>query len=635
MNPFRMLLTQLGNGEISYLHNNSPSHSCAFLLGEKKSIRVCIPRSLGTSAAKIAVYAESGEPFTDINGTWSAQRLGNDEYEFKLPSDMGVGLYFFTIVIQTPFGMLFAHKSGNVLNFSDEKPEVSFQLSISNFKYEEPSKAYGGIIYHIFVDRFAKGNVKKPLKYGATIVSDWSDGVPEYPEYPGAPLKNNTYYGGDLWGIIDKLPYIASLGVTHIYLSPIFDAASNHKYDVGDYMKVDEMFGGEEALVALIKNAEKLGIGILLDGVFNHTGDDSVYFNKYANYDSCGAYQSQSSPYYEWYDFKSHPDDYTSWWGIEILPRIHPDKESCGRYFVGSGGVIEHYANLGIAGMRLDVVDELSDGFVASIKHKLNEKNLNSLLYGEVWEDASNKIAYGKRKRYYLGDELDGVMNYPIRKGIINYLLRKGTGDLLYALTDIIDHAPKRIADVQMNILGSHDTERILTVLSGICAEGKSNEHIRTLRMTEAERTVALKRLKQAFTILSTLPGIPSIFYGDEAGLEGYDDPFNRMPYPWGCEDKSLLAHYRKIGSIRRDNDVYKRGEFKLLELSNECLIFARCHRSNAYITVVNNTDTSMNVSFDKPFSSILGTDHGMIEGGGSAVFKTRVGASINYNFAI
>lgn len=192
--------------------------------------------------------------------------------------------------------------------------------------------------------------------------------MPEYPAYPGAPLKNNRFYGGTLLGIIDKLEYIRSLGVDTIYLSPIFDAASNHKYDTADYMSVDSMFGGEKAFKALIKKAHEYGIGIILDGVFNHTGSDSIYFNKYGHYKTLGAYQSKKSKYYSWYDFKNYPDEYTAWWGIDILPRIHPDKPDCRKYFVGKDGVIAKYASMGIDGFRLDVADELSDDFIAEIK---------------------------------------------------------------------------------------------------------------------------------------------------------------------------------------------------------------------------------------------------------------------------
>jgi glycosidase len=428
--------------------------------------------------------------------------------------------------------------------------------------------------------------------------------------YPGAPLKNNHFYGGTLWGITEKLDYFKSLGVNTLYLSPIFDAASNHKYDTGDYMSIDSMFGGEEAFLDLLAKAKEKGIGIILDGVFNHTGSDSLYFNREGHYDSVGAYQSPMSDYFTWYDFQDFPNKYTSWWGIDILPRIHPDKPSCRKYFVGKGGVIEKYARLGIDGFRLDVADELSDNFIAEIKKKLNCYNKESVLYGEVWEDASNKIAYDVRKKYYLGNELDGVMNYPVRKGIIDYLTTYNSSSLAYALTDVIDNAPKRIRDMQMNLLGTHDTERILTVLGGERSDGRSNEYLSQKKMNDLERGTAKRRLRMAYVILATIPGIPAIFYGDEAGLEGYHDPFNRLPYPWGREDNNLINYFRMIGSIRQNNEVYKEGEFKLLYIDPNVLAYERIDKKYAYITLVNNSKQYLRVEFSSPAIAMVSDDN-------------------------
>jgi glycosidase len=363
-------------------------------------------------------------------------------------------------------------------------------------------------------------------------------------------------------------------------------------------MTVDEAFGGNDALKALIEAAHRKGIKIILDGVFNHTGADSLYFNRYSTYDSLGAYQSKESPYYSWYDFQNFPNEYTCWWDIEILPRINVQNHSCSDFFVCKKGVIKKYADMGIDGFRLDVVDELGDNFIEKIKSTLGNINNASILYGEVWEDASNKIAYSTRKRYYLGSELDGVMNYPIRRGIIDYLAEQKTDSLNYALTEVTRNAPERIMHAQMNLLGTHDTERILTVLAADKAAGYSNSELSKKRMTKAQRTLGIRRLKLAYTILATLPGIPAIFYGDEAGLEGYGDPFNRMPYPWGHEDKDILDFYQKIGIIRRENDVYSQGEFILNHLDRDILVFTRKNDKIAITTVVNNSQKPISLNF-------------------------------------
>ena len=594
-------------GRIAYFHNTEKTATTAYEIDEAALIQILLPRTLGVVSVKLNLYNESlSQRIERLDCEWTDFVDGYDIYESALDIEkLGVGLYFFSAELDTQYGRLYSFADGDNVRLSYTSGGKMFQLSVSDFRYGKCESTLGGTIYHIFVDRFNRGGDVTP-KNGVIMDRDWRV-IPEFPQYPGAPLKNNHFYGGTLWGIIDKLDYISSLGVNTIYLSPIFDATSNHKYDTADYKTVDSMFGGDEALSDLINKAREYGIGIILDGVFNHTGSDSIYFNKYGNYSSVGAYQSKKSKYYNWYEFQEYPDKYTCWWGIDILPRIHPDKAECRSYFVGRGGVISKYAKMGISGFRLDVADELSDDFISEIKQALNKYNKQSVLYGEVWEDASNKIAYDTRKKYYLGQELDGVMNYPIRKGIIDFLTNSDVGELRYALTDVTNNAPKRIRDLQMNLLGTHDTVRILTALGGEKPQGRSNEYLSKKRMNDLERGIAKRRLRMAYAILATLPGIPTIFYGDEAGLEGYHDPFNRMPYPWGKEDVRLVDYFRKIGNIRKTNSVYKDGEFKLLYLVNNLLIFARIEDGNSYITVANNSNMPFKIAFSEQTKSLLG----------------------------
>ena len=618
-------------GSVFYFHNEKKNHVTAYEIDEAAQIQMLLPRTLGVVSVSINLYDESGaNVIRHIEAQWNGLDEGCDVYNASCNlEELGVGLYFFRLQILTQFGLMYGYCDEGLLKFSCEIFGDPFQLSVSDFKYSAPTKKLGGIIYHIFVDRFNRSEGIKP-KQGTILCDDWRV-IPEYPAYPGAPLKNNCFYGGTLWGVIDKLEYISSLGVDTIYLSPIFDAASNHKYDTADYMSVDAMFGGDEAFAALIQKAREYGIGIILDGVFNHTGSDSIYFNKYGNYKSLGAYQSKRSKYYSWYDFREHPDKYTSWWGIDILPRIHPDKPECREYFVGKKGVIAKYASMGIDGFRLDVADELSDDFISEIKGVLNRYNSESVLYGEVWEDASNKIAYDKRKQYYLGAELDGVMNYPVRKGILDFLTGSDPGALRYALGAVTNNAPKRIRDMQMNLLGTHDTLRILTALGGEKPQGRSNEYLSRARMNDLERGIAKRRLRMAYAILATIPGIPAIFYGDEAGLEGYQDPFNRMPYPWGKEDLNLIKYYEKLGEVRRTNDVYKDGEFELVLLDAMTLVFKRIKEEAAFVTVVNNSGMSLYVEFaaqaDAMIASSLKLDDNKFEipAYTAEIFKTCV----------
>lgn len=595
-------------GSIEYFHNGIKTCSPAYEIQEKSKLNIILPRGIGAYKVFIHIFNEASSMcLCSLEAKWYGHMASNDIYItpiqlIKLKS----GLFFFSIEIYSAFGRIYGYKDGEKIRFGDISfSNPTFQLSVSDFKFDIP-KQRGGIIYHIFVDRFYKSTVGNKKSVNARYVSDWSLALPEYPKYPGEPIKNNYFYGGDIWGIADKLEYIKSLGVTVIYLSPVFEAASNHKYDTANYMKVDASFGGDEALVTLIKKADRLGISVILDGVFNHTGADSIYFNKFGTYSETGAYQSPESQYFSWYIFNKYPDDYVSWWGIDILPKINTDIQNCQQYFIGNGGVIEKYAKLGISGLRLDVVDELSDGFIEGIKSKLNEYNRESLLYGEVWEDASNKIAYGKRKRYYLGKELDGVMNYPLRRGIIDFLREGKTEGLHYALTDIIFNAPKRIRDMQMNILGTHDTERIITALAGEEAYNKTNDYLAACTLDDVTYRKGKLSVMAAYTILATLPGLPAVYYGDEAGVQGYSDPFNRRTFPWGKEDMELLEHYRKIGNIRTNNSIYKSGEYKLLYLNEKLLIFSRYNKSYSYLTVVNNSEKSIILNFENTATSLL-----------------------------
>ena len=636
MNPqhFSVVEMQHNRAEYEYIHNGTPRISTAFEIKERAEIVLKIPRSLGTTNAYMEIYDENASMrLLETEAEWCGMEGQYDCYTFDINREhLGVGLYFIRPRLLVLGGQLYGHKWAGGIYF-DYKSELTnmMQLTLCDFKHREPKKIRGGVIYHIFVDRFRRGG-QVTVPDGARVIrGDWRI-IAEYPEYPGAPLYNNTFWGGTLWGIIEKLDYIKSLGTTAIYLSPIFRAASNHKYDTADYMTVDPIFGGEPAFKALIKAAKEKEIEIILDGVFNHTGADSIYFNRHSRYQETGAFQSRRSKYFSWYDFQDFPHKYTSWWGIEILPRINPDIPECREYFVGEGGVVDKYAKMGIYGFRLDVADELSDDFISKIKERLSGHSKDRILYGEVWEDASNKSSYGKRRHYYLGGELDGVMNYPLRSGIIDYLTGRGADKLYYALTDVTSNAPDHILHNQMNLLGTHDTERILTVLGDEDASGLSNHQLARKRMDPGRRNFAIKRLMTAYTILATMPGLPTVFYGDEAGLEGYCDPFNRMPYPWGKEDHRLIEHYRALGRIRRENAVYENGCFRLIHLDNELLVFSRKGEGESYITIVNNCECDLSLSFSKECTELITANRSqdfVLCGYSAAVYKCPTDTTI------
>ncbi len=436
------------------------------------------------------------------------------------------------------------------------------QLLVYAEGYKIPEKLKGCMIYHVFVDRF-RTTGKYPLKKGAVHV-DFDTDIPEYAETPGDPVKNNTYYGGDLDGITEKLPYIASLGTELLYLSPVFESPSNHRYDTADYMKVDSMLGGDYALKKLCREAKRLGITVMLDGVFNHTGADSIYFNKFGTYKSKGAYESEDSEYSEWYGFKEFPDDYECWWGVKIMPRVNSANPSWRKFILGEKGVIRKYMKMGVGGWRLDVADEISDVFLDELRIAVREENPEGAVIGEVWEDATNKVAYGKRRRYLRGDQLDSVMNYPFREAVLDYVRYGDYGKFKWITEGIFRRYPEGSVHFAMNMLGTHDTVRTITALAGKSGDGMGGTELKKLRMTAAERKIGKKMSVFAFALMCTLPGAVSVFYGDETGLEGYRDPFCRRPYPWGCEDHGMIEAYSEIGRLKRDTDVLRQGEYEI-----------------------------------------------------------------------
>lgn len=537
----------------------------AFPEGASITFRVSLPRKYASLRSEIILFSDFGEAGR-FPLVWKKLEGSYDIYEGTV-ENVEKGLYFYRIL----FGIKWGERS--VPNYRDGGDV--FQLTFYDPNFKSAKWLNGGIMYQIFTDRFRSGK-DIPLKKGSELNEDWYDGIPQYAEKPGDPVANNMFFGGDLFGIAEKMDYIASLGVTVLYLNPIFDAASNHKYDIGDYMKIDSMFGGEEGFKALLKAAEKHGIKVILDGVFNHTGDDSKYFNRYGNYDTVGAYQSEKSKYKDWYNFRKYPDEYESWWGVTIMPSTNKDNPEFREFINGENGVVRHYLKKGVAGWRLDVADELHDGFLKELHDAALEEKSDALIIGEVWEDASNKVAYNKRRRYFIDGELDSVMNYPIRNAVISYMLHGDAENIAAVTSRLYEHYPKQVSDNLMNIIGTHDTERILTVLGGQPTGDRTNEQLSTAKMTEKERKYGVELLKLAYLLISTLPGFPCIYYGDEVGMEGYRDPFNRRPYPWGREDEELLEWYRAIGSMRRSRPEFSEGVYKVVHAKNGVFAFKR-----------------------------------------------------------
>ena len=600
-----------------YVSGRDVSDFGAFLYGDVVEFCIEVPRRLGVIGVVLRMAKDgcadldtelsrkSADGVTDVFSCYVDTK--------ELCRDEDCGLFFYEFLFLRGNDTLFGGTVNNKDIEMGERSGSRFRLLVSKKDYSTPKDFGRGVMYQIFTDRFYRGESEQArnvaVREDAVLLDDWDSGVPEFPSYPGAPMKNNTFFGGNLWGVAEKLDYLVSLGVTYIYLCPIFEAYSNHKYDTGDYTKVDEMFGGDEAFDNLVKKAREKGIGIILDGVFNHTGDDSVYFNKKKRYGNGGAYNDPSSPYADWYRFRSYPDDYESWWGIDILPKLNHKNEDCRRYFTGKGGIIEKYIKRGIAGWRLDVADELSDEFLCELRERAKDASGGeAVIIGEVWENAADKVAYGQRRRYFLGDQLDSVMNYPLKNAIVSFCIW-GDGDMLYnTLTEIYASYPRCVSDKLMNLLGTHDTERILTVLGREDDNSNlQNSDLARIRLSEDERAKGIKLLKIAAALQYTAYGIPSVFYGDEVGLEGYGDPFCRMPFPWsdidGTYRSEILDYYKMLGKMRKD-EVFDGGDFKIFSHTENAIAYVR-EKNGRRILVIANRGDGFTLEFDEKYINI------------------------------
>ena len=576
-----------------YVNGEDASVKGAFSLNTRLEINVECPRRLGASAVVLRINKD-GEGTKDYALEYVSTIKGTDTYSIELFLDEEMcgddsGLFYYEFLFLRGYETLFTSSVNNVDFTLEQYSADKFRLLVYSSEYTTPAWFHGGTMYQIFTDRFFRGKGKVGKRDDVVMNDDWQDGVKQYAEYPGAPVNNNEFFGGNLWGIAEKLDYLMEIGVTVIYLNPIFEAYSSHKYDTGDYMKVDEMFGGDKALENLIAKCKEKGIRIILDGVFNHTGSDSVYFNKHGKYNSLGAYQSKDSEYKDWYFFKEFPDSYECWWGIDILPKLNPDCVACRDFLCNKGGVAEKYMKMGIGGWRLDVADELSNDFLDILRDTVKSaSNGEGIIIGEVWENAADKIAYEKRRRYFRGKQLDSVMNYPVRNGILAFV-KDGDSEMLYnVLTELYSSYPETVCHSLMNSLGTHDTERILSVLGDNKILELSNAELSTHKMTDRQRKKAIEKLKIASTLQYTVFGVPSIYYGDEAGLEGGHDPFCRQPYPWGSEETELVEHYCKLGRIRKENSAFGDGKFKIISRQSGFIAYERYNEEENILVVAN-----------------------------------------------
>ncbi len=445
----------------------------------------------------------------------------------------------------------------------EEGSDKSFQITVYA-PYALPPSYAKGIVYQIFPDRFCRGGERKE----SGIPRAWGETPYFRADQFGGEYRANDFFGGTLWGVAEKLPYLKSLGISWIYLNPIFDTSSNHGYNTRDYMHAAAHFGGDAAFSHLAKKAKEMGIRLLLDGVFSHTGDDSIYFQS--------ARQDENSPYRDWYTFTDTPPFYEAWWGIPSLPNVREEIPSYMEFMLGENGVLRHWLRQGADGWRLDVADELPDGFLDGLRTAVKTENPDAVIIGEVWEDASNKISYGARRRYLTGRQLDSVMHYPMRNAIIDFVRGKNDAAFFRArVLSLMENYPPPAFFGALSFLSSHDVPRILTVL-GDAPENMGREEAAAFRLSPADRRKAVRRLRVALALLMTMPGVPCIYYGDEAGLEGCGDPFCRGTYPWEKEDAEVLALYKEMLALRQENSAFSEESLSFFYAEGRVLGFLR-----------------------------------------------------------
>ncbi len=511
-------------------------------------------RAWGVAAATlVARYEFDRDRLAEHPLHWAGLEGDRDLYTCQLDTADYVGLLWYS------FRLTCADGTGQTCK--------EYQLTVYDGSDRVPTWFGEGVCYQIFPDRFHRTHIPDPtgLVGNRTVHRSWEEdpipgAIAHTPQ--GKDICNRDFFGGNLPGVIEKLDYLQSLGVETLYFCPIFEAAENHRYGTADYGRIDPMLGTEADFTALCNAAHARGMRILLDGVFNHTGYISRYFNGDGFYPTLGAGQSTASPWYPWFRFKQWPHDYDCWWGIYSLPAVEEDNADYRGFIFGrEDSVVRRWLRAGADGWRLDVADELPDDFVRGIHQAARETSPQAVVIGEVWEDGTTKIAYKVRRRHLLGHHLDGLMNYPFRNAAIAYLLGGDAALFMEELATLQENYPPFAFYSAMNALGTHDTLRILTCLgTGDQDEARTGKD---RRLTPEERRLGAARLRLGALLLFTFPGSPTIYYGDEVGMDGYHDPFNRRPFPWNAMDEDLLAHFRILGNLRKTLPQLRRGPLR------------------------------------------------------------------------
>ena len=496
---------------------------------------------------------------------WSGLDGDRDQFSCVLDTEGYVGLVWYTFTLER-------------LDGKKSRQLGPYQLTVYDGGEEVPAWFGEGMTYQIFPDRFRRTRIPDPagMVGGRWVHAAWQE-EPEYrPDWNGE-IRNRDFFGGDLRGVMEKLDYLRSLGVTTLYFCPVFEAAENHRYGTADYSRIDPMLGCEEHFSTLCEKAHSLGMRVMLDGVFNHTGFVSRYFNGDGFYPELGAHQSQDSPWSSWYNFQQWPDRYESWWGIYSLPAVNEHDPSYREFiFGGENSVVRRWLRAGADGWRLDVVHMLGEAggarnnlqHVAGITEAAKETQPEAYIVGEHFGDA---------RQWLQADVEDAAMNYRgftfplwgfLANTDISYDPQQIDAQTCMAWMDNYRAGLSHQQQLRMfNQLDSHDTARFKTLLG---------------------RDIA--RLPLAVVWLFTWPGVPCIYYGDEVGLDGKNDPFCRKPFPWQVEkqDTALFALYQRMIALRKKSQALRRGGCQVLYAEDNVVVFGRVLNQQRVLVAIN-----------------------------------------------
>ena len=579
-----------------YYNSQDLFHKTPFGAVEQMSdvtFTIKLPELFRFAAPRLIIQKDGDDT---VHYTMEMTHQEQNEVVFKICIPFNtVGLYYYYFDTYQDYNKIYKGYLGEG-DMTTKQGEM-YQLTVFEKGFETPQDFTGDVMYQIFPDRFYESKPHTDLHFENRVYRENKKGEPYFWANEIGGQLNFDFFGGDLQGITEKIPYLKEMEVGIIYLNPIFEAHSNHRYNTADYMKIDPVLGTKKDFITLCKTAKKHNIKIILDGVFSHTGSDSLYFDIGSRYGGKGAHNNPESKYRSWYDFSTdYPCGYRSWWGFFSLPEVDENSPDFRKFICGEKGVIDTWLSLGADGFRLDVADELPDDFIEDIRTAVKKCGTDKLLLGEVWEDATNKFSYGSRRTYLLGKGLDSVMNYPFRDAVISFIK---TGDISYTVETIFsicENYPKPAVDTLMNFLSTHDTERIITNLADEEINSRDRYWQSGRKLTGTQLEHGRRVVSLAYALLFFLPGIPCVYYGDEIAMQGYKDPFNRGYFDWDSKDTQVLNTVKTMAKIRKENPVFKKGNISIIKADFEILCLRRYDETGIAEICVNRSGKTINL---------------------------------------